>query len=91
MVVIYLTQSCPYCKAARQLLAEKGCRWQEIDLGEQPEHYEAMIERSGRYSVPQIWIGERHVGGFDELMALNAAGELDALLRAGDTGEGSVT
>jgi glutaredoxin 3 len=86
MVVIYLTQSCPYCRAARQLLAEKGCQWQEIDLGEQPQQYETMIERSGRYSVPQIWIGERHVGGFDDLAALDAAGELDALLGAEDTG-----
>jgi glutaredoxin 3 len=84
MVLIYLTQSCPYCRAARELLAEKGYQWQEIDLGEQPEQYETMIERSGRYSVPQIWIGERHVGGFDELAALNAAGELDALLGAED-------
>jgi glutaredoxin 3 len=85
MVVIYLTQSCPYCKAARQMLAEKGCRWQEIDLGEHPEQYEEMIQRSGRYSVPQIWIGERHVGGLDDLTALNAAGELEVLLRAEDT------
>jgi glutaredoxin 3 len=85
MVVIYLTQSCPYCKAARQMLAEKGCQWQEIDLGEHPEQYEEMIQRSGRYSVPQIWIGERHVGGFDDLMALNAAGELEELLPAEDT------
>jgi glutaredoxin 3 len=91
MVVIYLTQSCPYCRAARQLLAEKDCQWQEIDLGEQPEQYETMIERSGRYSVPQIWIGERHVGGFDELAALNAAGELDALLGAEDAGARGVT
>ena len=84
MVVIYLTQSCPYCKAARQMLAEKGCQWQEIDLGEHPEQHQEMIQRSGRYSVPQIWIGERHVGGFDDLTALNAAGELEALLRAED-------
>ena len=91
MVLIYLTQSCSYCRAARELLAEKGCQWQEIDLGEQPEQYETMIERSGRYSVPQIWIGERHVGGFDELAALNAAGELDALLGAEDAGARGVT
>jgi glutaredoxin 3 len=86
MVVIYLTQSCPYCKAARQMLAEKGCQWQEIDLGEHPERYEEMIQRSGRYSVPQIWIDERHVGGFDDLTALNAAGQLEVLLRAEDAG-----
>lgn len=91
MVVIYLTQSCPYCKAARQMLAEKGCQWQEIDLGEHPEQYEEMIQRSGRYSVPQIWIDQRHVGGFDDLTALNAAGELDALLHAEDTDEERAT
>ena len=91
MVVIYLTQSCPYCKAARQMLAEKGCQWQEIDLGEHPEQHQEMIQRSGRYSVPQIWIGDRHVGGFDDLTALDAAGELDALLRAQDTDEERVT
>ena len=84
MIVIYMTQSCPYCKAARQMLEEKGCQWQEIDLGEHPEQHQEMIQRSGRYSVPQIWIGERHVGGFDDLTALNAAGELEALLRAED-------
>ena len=91
MVVIYLTQSCPYCKTAREMLAEKGYPWQEIDLGEQPEQYEEMIQRSGRYSVPQIWIGERHVGGLDDLTALNAVGELDVLLRAEDTGEERAT
>ena len=91
MVVIYLTQSCPYCKAARQMLAEKGQQWREIDLGEHPERYEEMIQRSGRYSVPQVWIGERHVGGFDDLTALNAAGELNALLRAEHTDEERAT
>ena len=85
MVVIYMTQSCPYCRAARQMLEEKGCQWQEIDLGEHPERYEEMIQRSGRYSVPQIWIGDRHGGGCDDLKALSAAGELEVLLRADAT------
>ena len=91
MVVIYLTQTCPYCNAARQMLAERGCEWQEIDLGAHPERGEEMTRRSGRYTVPQIWIGERHVGGFDDLTALDAAGELDALLRAQDTDEERAT
>jgi glutaredoxin 3 len=91
MVMIYLTQTCPYCNAARQMLAEKGCRWREIDLGAHPERYAEMTRRSGRYTLPQIWIGERHVGGFDELAALNAAGELDALLRAVETDEERAT
>ena len=91
MVVIYLTQTCPYCKAARQMLVQKGCPWQEIDLGAHPERRAEMTERSGRYTVPQIWIGERHVGGFDDLAALNASGELDALLRTQGTEEERAT
>jgi glutaredoxin 3 len=73
------------------MLAEKGYPWQEIDLGDHPEQYEEMIQRSGRYSVPQIWIDQRHVGGFDDLTALDAAGELDALLRAQGTDEERAT
>lgn len=87
MVVIYLSRTCPYCNAARQLLAQKDCPLQEIDVGAHPERRAEMTERSGRYTVPQIWIGERHVGGFDELAALDAKGELDALLREQTTGD----
>ena len=65
---------------AKRLLAAKGQRWQEVDVEEQPERRREMIERSGRTTVPQIWIGERHIGGFDELRALERSGELDRLL-----------
>jgi glutaredoxin 3 len=65
---------------AKRLLAAKGKQWQEIDIEEQPERAREMVERSGRRTVPQIWIGDRHVGGYDDLARLDASGELDRLL-----------
>jgi len=79
-IQVYTTQWCPYCRMAKQLLARKGQKWDEIDVEAEPARRDEMIQRSGRRTVPQIWIGERHVGGFDDLAALDAAGELDALL-----------
>jgi glutaredoxin 3 len=79
-IVVYTTQWCPYCRMAKALLTRKGQRWDEIDVEADPSRRREMVERSGRTSVPQIWIGERHVGGFDDLAALDASGELDALL-----------
>jgi glutaredoxin 3 len=81
-IVMYTTQWCGYCNAARQLLTRKGQRWDEIDVESEPGRRDEMIQRSGRRTVPQIWIGERHVGGFDDLSALERKGELDALLAA---------
>jgi glutaredoxin 3 len=78
---MYLTAACPYCDAASRLLAKKGVTDPEtvrVDL--EPARRDEMRARSGRHTVPQIWIDERHVGGFDELYALEQAGELDALL-----------
>lgn len=71
---------CPYCVRARALLQTKGADIEEIDIEEHPGRREEMISRSGRRTVPQIFIGERHIGGSDDLHALNAAGGLDALL-----------
>ena len=79
-IVMYTTQWCGYCSAARDLLTRKGQRWEEIDVESEPQRRAEMMQRSGRRTVPQIWIGERHVGGFDDLNALDASGELDALL-----------
>ncbi len=82
-VLMYSTATCPYCQGAERLLARKGVRDLErvrVDLD--PARRREMIERSGRRSVPQIWIGERHVGGCDDLHELDAAGELDRLLAA---------
>jgi glutaredoxin 3 len=78
---MYLTAACPSCDAASRLLANKGVTDPEtvrVDL--EPARRDEMRARSGRHTVPQIWIDERHVGGFDELYALEQAGELDALL-----------
>ena len=87
-IVMYATSWCGYCARARQLLASKGQQWEEIDLDEQPGRREEMIEKSGRTSVPQIWIGERHVGGYDDLVALEAVRELDPLLAGEDRADG---
>lgn len=79
-IVMYVKQWCPYCQMAKRLLEQKGGAWHEIDVEAEPERRAEMSERSGRTTVPQIWIGERHVGGYDDLAALETAGELDALL-----------
>ena len=79
-ITMYSTSWCGFCAMARRLLEEKGQTWEEIDVDEVPGKREEMMERSGRRTVPQIWIGERHVGGYDDLAALERAGELDALL-----------
>jgi glutaredoxin 3 len=80
---MYLTAACPYCQAASRLLAAKGVTDLEavrVDL--EPARRDEMRARSGRYTVPQIWIGARHVGGWDELSALERGGELDCMLEA---------
>jgi glutaredoxin 3 len=80
-IEIYTTRYCPYCIAAKRLLAEKGAVFTEIDVGANPVERERMIERAqGRMTVPQIFIGETHVGGCDDLYELEQAGKLDPLL-----------
>jgi glutaredoxin 3 len=79
-IVMYTTNWCPYCERARKLLKSKGATFQEIDVESTPDRRAEMISRSGRRTVPQIFIGEQHVGGSDDLAALEAAGKLDALL-----------
>ena len=79
-VIMYSTRFCPYCVRARQLLDRKGVAYTDIDVGGQAQLRREMMQRSGQYTVPQIWIGERHVGGYTDLSALDDAGELDALL-----------
>jgi glutaredoxin 3 len=80
-VEIYTTQSCPYCHAAKRLLAKKGAKYTEIDVGADPALRLAMTERAGgRRSVPQIFIATRHIGGSDDLHALDEDGKLDAML-----------
>jgi glutaredoxin 3 len=79
-VVVYLTPFCPYCVRARELLDRKGVRYRVIDVGADPGRWTEMERRSRRSTVPQIFIGEVHVGGFDDMAALNAEGKLDPLL-----------
>lgn len=79
-VTMYATGWCPYCARARQLLAAKGVTVDEIDIDARPDQRAIMMERSGRRTVPQIFIGDRHIGGCDDLHALDAAGGLDPLL-----------
>ncbi len=79
-IVMYSKAWCPYCDRAKRLLAAKGQSWSEIDVEASDAALDEMIARSGQRTVPQIWIGDRHVGGFDELAALEDTGHLDALL-----------
>ena len=79
-IIIYTTRYCPYCVAAKQLLAARGVHWQEIAVDGKPDLRAEMEARSGQHTVPQIWINDRHVGGCTDLMALDASGELDRLL-----------
>ena len=79
-VLMYLRESCPYCHRARLLLRSKGVHWDEIDLDREPQRRIEMIEKSGRHTVPQIWIGDQNVGGFDDMAALDRQGKLDELL-----------
>lgn len=79
-VVVYSSDWCPYCTQAKQLLSEKGVAFEEIRVDGKPDVRADMAKKAGRTSVPQIWIGEQHVGGCDDLFALQRAGKLDALL-----------
>lgn len=80
-VEIYTTPSCPYCHAAKRLLDRKGVPYAEIDVSRDPTLRQAMTQRAGgRRTVPQIFIGARHVGGSDDIHALDHAGKLDPLL-----------
>jgi glutaredoxin 3 len=79
-VTMYTTSWCPYCDRARRLLASKGVSYQEFDVELAPDKRAEMHSRSGRRTVPQIFIGDQHVGGSDDLQALEASGRLDALL-----------
>ena len=79
-VTMYTTSWCPYCSRARSLLQTKGVAFEDIDVEEAPEKRTEMQARSGRRTVPQIFSGDQHVGGCDDLHALEAAGKLDALL-----------
>lgn len=80
-IVLYATGWCPYCQRARALLAKKGLEFKEIDVEDDGKLREEMIARSGKRTVPQIFIGDKHVGGCDDLLALDGSGELDRLIQ----------
>ncbi len=79
-VTIYTTPYCGYCAAAKRLLAHKGVAYNEIDVSGNPALRQEMMQKSGRHTVPQIWIGATHVGGFDDIDDLEQRGKLDPLL-----------
>ncbi|HEX9472897.1 MAG TPA: glutaredoxin 3 [Steroidobacteraceae bacterium] len=80
LVEMYTTSWCPYCTRAKRLLERKGAGYEEISIEEHPERRAEMIQRSGRRTVPQIFIDGHHIGGSDELAALDEAGGLERLL-----------
>ena len=81
-VIVYSSDYCPYCSRAKHLLASKGVAFEEINVDGKPQLRAEMTQKAGRTSVPQIWIGAKHIGGCDDLYALERAGKLDALLKA---------
>ncbi len=79
-VLMYITAACPFCQSAERLLLEKGVRIEKVRVDLEPARRAEMMQKSGRRTVPQIWIGERHIGGCDDLYALEREGKLDPLL-----------
>ena len=80
-VLMYCTAACPFCRSAERLLLEKGAQIEKIRVDLEPARRAEMTQKSGRHTVPQIWIGERHIGGCDDLYDLDRRGGLDPLLR----------
>jgi glutaredoxin 3 len=81
VVTVYVSDWCPYCQRAKSLLAQKQVTFGEINVDENEQSREEMIARSNRRTVPQIFIGDKHVGGYDDLYALDRSGELDRLIQ----------
>lgn len=80
-IVIYTTQVCPYCVAAKNFLKSKGLEWREVRVDLDPAEREKMVATAKRTSVPQIFVGDTHVGGYDDMMALHRAGNFEPLLQ----------
>lgn len=82
-IIVYSGPFCPYCVRAKNLLTKKGVSFEEIDVSSNPQIRDEMIEKSnGRRTIPQIFINNQHIGGFDDLYALDMAGKLDPLLES---------
>ena len=84
-IILYTTAICPYCVAAKNFLKSKGLAWTEVRIDTDPVAREAMVAKARRTSVPQIFVGDVHVGGYDDMMALHRAGRFEPLL----AGEGA--
>ncbi len=82
-ITLYTSAVCAYCVAAKNFLKSRGLEWSEVRIDLDPGERQRMVERTGRTSVPQIFIGDTHVGGYDDLVALQRAGKLDPLLGGG--------
>ncbi len=80
-IAMYSTRFCPYCIRARFLLDSKNVVYEDISVDAQPDLRREMMQRSGGHTVPQIWIGERHIGGYDDLARLEHQGQLNELLK----------
>ena len=80
-IVLYTSATCGYCVAAKNFLKSRGLEWKEVRIDLDPAERARMVERARRTSVPQIFIGDTHVGGYDDMMALHRAGGLEPLLR----------
>ena len=81
-VVIYSTMTCPFCAMAKRLFDQKGVKYQTIDIGNNSAKWADMQAKTGRNTVPQVFIGNHHIGGFDDLSAADQRGEIDPLLNA---------
>lgn len=84
-ITVYTSAMCGYCVAAKNFLKSKGLAWEEVRVDLQPEERTRMVARTGRSTVPQIFVGQTHVGGYDDMMALHRAGRFEPLL----VGEGA--
>jgi glutaredoxin 3 len=81
-IIIYTGRLCPYCTMAKRLLDRKGVSYSEIDVDSEPNLRQQLMEKTKRRTVPQIYIGDRHIGGFDDLQALDMQKQLDPLLQS---------
>lgn len=81
-IIIYTAGRCPYCTMAKRLFERKGATYTEIDIDSRPGLREEVMEKTRRRTVPQIYIGDRHIGGFDDLQAMDMQKQLDPLLQA---------
>jgi len=79
-IEMYCTETCPYCQRAESLLTKKGVEFKKIDIESDESLFDEMVKRAGRDSVPQIFIDDRHIGGFDDMVELDIDDELDPLL-----------